>query len=223
MNFRAGGAQPKMRDGWFVDGNSRRVVQPMVFPADHPKPVLRGQAKGMQQVLKERGLFRRGLLMKCPDGCADGATTCCARRIVENQPDFKEQRSLVQEVIEKAGRFFLLCMLLSKVCAGHICIFLPKYHCEINFIEYFWGAVKRYLREHCDYTFSTLKENMPKAMASVSVELIRKWEHRAWRFIDAYKGGLGATEAQRKVKEFSSRKYKSHRRIPERVAAAMDT
>ena len=32
-------------------------------------------------------------------------------------------KSLVQEVIE---------------AAGHICIFLPKFHCELNFIEFFW-------------------------------------------------------------------------------------
>ncbi|KAJ7205486.1 hypothetical protein GGX14DRAFT_367159 [Mycena pura] len=152
MKFRTGGKQPHMRDGWFVK-DGRRVAQKMSFPANHRTASLRGKPKGMQQVLKERGLFRKGL---------------------------------------------------------------------INFIEYFWGAVKRYLREHCDYTFATLKENIPKAMASVSVELIRKWEHRAWRFIDAYSQGLGAKDAQAKVKEFSSRKYKSHRRIPERVAEAMD-
>ena len=106
--------------------------------------------------------------------------------------------------------------------SGHICIFLPKFHCEINFIEYFWGAVKKWLRDHCDYTFETLRQNMPKALGSVPVELIRKWEHRAWRFIDAYAEGLGARDAQKKVKEFSSRTYKSHRRIPEQLAQAMD-
>src|SRR5271168_2379002 len=54
-------------------------------------------------------------------------------------PDFKAQKSLVQEVITAAGR---------------LCTFLPKYHCELNFIEFFWGAVKRWLRDNCDYTFS---------------------------------------------------------------------
>jgi hypothetical protein len=44
----------------------------------------------------------------------------------------------------------------------------------MNFIEYFWGAVKKWLQEHCDYTFDTLVKNMPKAMASVLTELIRK-------------------------------------------------
>ncbi|KAJ3831252.1 hypothetical protein F5878DRAFT_549780 [Lentinula raphanica] len=84
------------------------------------------------------------------------------------------------------------------------------------------SAVKKYLREHCDYTFNTLRENMPIALQSVSVELIRKWEHRAWRFIDAYTEGLDAQTASAKVKEFSSCRYTSHRRIPEDVAHEMD-
>ncbi|KAJ3812871.1 hypothetical protein F5876DRAFT_36415 [Lentinula aff. lateritia] len=84
------------------------------------------------------------------------------------------------------------------------------------------GDLKHYLREHCDYTFKTLHENMLKALASIQVELIRKWEHRAWRFIDAYGEGLGAKDAVTKVKQFSSRRYTSHHRIPESLAQAMD-
>ena len=44
--------------------------------------------------------------------------------IISQQPDFVEQKSSVQEVVEEAG---------------HLCIFLPKFHCELNFIEFFWG------------------------------------------------------------------------------------
>jgi hypothetical protein len=62
--------------------------------------------------------------------CNPNATECCATQILSLQPDFQEQKSLVQEVIEDAG---------------HLCIFLPKFHCELNFIEFFWGAVKKYL------------------------------------------------------------------------------
>ncbi|KAL1743271.1 hypothetical protein HDZ31DRAFT_41265, partial [Schizophyllum fasciatum] len=84
------------------------------------------------------------------------------------------------------------------------------------------GMKQRWLREHCDYSFDTLKENMPKALQSVAVGLIRKWEHRAWRFIDAYGDGLDARDAQKRVKEFSSRCYKSHRRIGETLGRTLD-
>ena len=205
MNLRPGGKQAWMRDGWFVrDG--QKVVQPMNFPKDHAE--FPDQQKGMKQVLLERGLWVDKLRMKCrQEKCTVGSVNCCATRLLELQPDFKEQCSLVQEVIEEAG---------------HLCIFLPKFHCELNFIEYFWGAVKRYLQENCDYTFSTLQQNLPMALESVSVETIRKWEHRMWRWVDAYDGGMGARDAQLHVQKFSSRKYKSHRQVPEGVAAQLD-
>ncbi len=82
--------------------------------------------------------------------------------------------------------------------------------------------MKYYLRENCDYTFTTLQRNMPEALKSVSIDTIRKWEHRMWRWIDAYKGGLDAHAAQTQVRNFSSRKYTSHRRIPEGVARELD-
>lgn len=97
-----------------------------------------------------------------------------------------------------------------------------KYHCELNFIEFFLGAVKRYLRENCDYTFKTLKTNLPKAMASVRLSTIRLWEHRMHRWMSAYRSGLEMKTAQLQVKEFSSRKYKSHRRVLETVACLFD-
>ncbi|KAI0372083.1 hypothetical protein BV20DRAFT_1034932 [Pilatotrama ljubarskyi] len=126
MNLRPGGKQARMRDGWYMwDGV--RIMQPMVFPPDHPK---------------------------YPDA--------------------------------------------------------PK------------GMKQRFLRENCDYTFSTLQENLPCALASVSVELIRKWEHRLRRWMDAYGSGLSSKAAQDQVKAFSSRCYKSHRRIPESLARLLD-
>jgi transposase len=105
--------------------------------------------------------------MACKKGCVDGALGCCAKNILERELDFKAQKSLVQDVIE---------------AAGHLCIFLPKFHCELNFIEFFWGATKKWLRDHCDHTFETLKENLPLAMDSVKLTTI-------WRSEDMIRAG----------------------------------
>jgi len=40
--------------------------------------------------------------------------------------------------------------------------------------------------------------------------------------MDAYRDGLNAKDAQLHVQAFSSKKYTSHRHVPEQVAAAFD-
>jgi hypothetical protein len=79
--------------------------------------------------------------------CNPEATNCCATHLLSLQPDFQEQKSLVQETIE---------------AVGHLCIFLLKFHCELNFIEFFWEQW-----EHCDYTYDGLRANILKALTSM--------------------------------------------------------
>jgi hypothetical protein len=55
---------------------------------------------------------------------------CCAARILSAQPDFLSQKCHQQEVIE---------------AAGHMCIFYPKFHCELNYIESYWAEAKRWV------------------------------------------------------------------------------
>ena len=43
-----------------------------------------------------------------------------------------------------------------------------------------------------------------------------------YQWMDAYRAGLGTSEAQIQVRKFSSTKYKSHQCIPEAVARAFD-
>jgi len=163
MNMNPGGKQAHLWDGWFMH-HGNKITQHMIFPQDHPE--FPGMPKGMKYVLIGRGLWQDGLRVRCKD-CT--SNHCCAKQVLDHQPDFQAQKSLVEEVVESAG---------------HRCIFLPKFHCELNFIEYFWGATKRYLRNNCNYTFSTLQANMPKALASVEVHTIRKWEHRMKRWME---------------------------------------
>jgi hypothetical protein len=110
--------------------------------------IIRNWGVPLQQVLVKCSLWSEGLCMSCKS-CESGEIRCCAKWILNLQPDFLAQRSLVQEVIE---------------AVGHLCIFLPKFHFELNFIEFFWEAIKRYLQENCNYTFSTLQANLLAAL-----------------------------------------------------------
>ena len=56
------------------------------------------------------------------------------RKVLSLQADFQAEIPLLQQVIE---------------AAGHKCYFLPKFHCELNPIEMYWGWVK--IRESLQY------------------------------------------------------------------------
>ena len=116
MNRSNGGAQRKQRD--------------TVIPMNNPYPEFRGKAqkmtteagaaKGLQQTLAERGFNVGRMRAKCSPICPLENTDCCMARLLSKQDDFRLQESLLEKKIK--GR-------------GHICAFLPKFHCELNPIE----------------------------------------------------------------------------------------
>ena len=195
MNLKLGGKQPKMRDTIFGLNNQH---QSMVNE--------NGEPKGMKQVLTERGLWKNGLNADCPlcKSKVNDITRidCCARRIISLQPDFLAQKSALEEVILEAG---------------HKCIFYPKFHCELNFIKRYWGAAKRYARNNCNYSWSSLQRVVPAALESVDTIMIRKFARKAWRYMDLYRNGITG-----KLAEYAAKKYKSHRCIPEYVLSELN-
>ena len=79
-----------------------------------------GEPKGLQQTLEERGFNVQNLRAKCGPVCPFENNDCCMARILSKQEDFTNQISMLEAVIREAG---------------HLCIFLPKFHCELNPIE----------------------------------------------------------------------------------------
>lgn len=99
---------------------------------------------------------------------------CCARQVLAQQPDFEAQIGRVQEVVEDRG---------------HLVLFYPKFHCERNWIEYFWTRVKVYTQAHCSYDIQSLRENVPTALIWAS-NLIPKWWGKSFRIMDTYRDGV---------------------------------
>src|ERR1700720_2484893 len=153
--------------------------QDMVYPADHPEQKLRGLPKGLKAVLEERVsvwdelMTRRngkvnGKCKQCKKsqvkkdaerqiaeaeamGREDGLTDkdlveaeesveesedkwCCMYKVMSLQDDFVNEKPQLQHDLE---------------ARGHICLFLPKFHCELNPIELVWGYAK-----YCESLFS---------------------------------------------------------------------
>lgn len=117
---------------------------------------------------------------------------CCARQCLRLEPDFQVQKSSLQEGIE---------------ARGHLALFYPKFHCELNFIEFFWAAAKRHARENCEYSLQGLRDTIPLSLSSVSEVTIWRLYQKTQRTMCAYRDGC-----QYGTAEFKDRVYKSHRR-----------
>ncbi|KIO26701.1 hypothetical protein M407DRAFT_74171 [Tulasnella calospora MUT 4182] len=190
----------KMRNGQFKDGRPH----PLYYSANHPEPNKAGCFKGMEVILRERNLWPSGgLLAECRGfKCADpeNKTDCCARRLLFSQPDFVNQKCLLQELIEGRGHHFL---------------FYPKFHCELNFIEMCWGRAKYSYRMYgIPRNETQQEEHIRKALDSVSMTMIQRYSNRSARFMHAYQEGLSGQQAA-----WANRKYHGHRVLPAEIIA----
>ncbi|KAF7319733.1 hypothetical protein MKEN_00755500 [Mycena kentingensis (nom. inval.)] len=196
----------RMRDTEYVDKEGNTVPQSLYFPDGHPRA---GIFKGMWTLLLERGLVdgKENLRAQCGTSfkCKDTSPTarCCCRRILYNQPDFVNVESLIETLARDQGS----CVL-----------FLPKFHCEVNPIEQYWGHGKRLYRLNPP---SSKEEdviaNALAALDSIPLDAIRKYCNRAWRFTDAYQKGLTGMQAA-----FAGKKYHGHRVVPPSIWEDMD-
>ena len=148
---------PRMRHGMLTNG----TPQLLYFPEDHP--TMPGWFKGMEQIIKERGLWPEGGLNAQCEGfkCVPGHRDCCCRRLLFTQPDFTSQKSQLEEYI---------------MARGHICNFYPKFHCELNFIEQYWGAVKwRYRSSPRTANFDEMEKNVLQCLDDVPLLQIKRY------------------------------------------------
>jgi transposase len=153
--------QVRMEDGTF---NGKK--QEFYFPADHP--LYPGWFKGMAQILTERGFNVTGKKAQCSPKFGDCPRIdgtylgdCCCRRLLYSQPDFAAEVSRLEKAAAKHD---------VKI---H---FLPKFHCELNFIEQCWGDAKRWYRlQPSSSSEEDLEMNLKNSLDQVHLETMRRF------------------------------------------------
>ncbi len=168
--------------------------------SDGPQPVpaeLLGLGKGIYQVLAERKCMvdatklqlqehdhAGGLTLNVPQmlqqldtvrACLEYQTgTCksksdatrgqcrCGLCVLSDCPDFAAQENGIQEVFTNYN---------LQHGTSHVCVFLPKFHPELNFSERCWAKMKSYLSTHTDFTLSGLRARVPIALGSENLPL----------------------------------------------------
>ena len=88
-----------------------------------------GRPKGLKLVLQERGIDVTGMN-------ADKL-----REELAKIEDFKNPKTLVEEKVKSRG---------------HLCMFFPKFHCELNAIEQCWCHAKKFSRAYANGTITRL-------------------------------------------------------------------
>ena len=80
-------------------------------------------------------------------------------------------------------------------------ILFPKYHCELNSIEQFWGRSKQELRRReTSYTKPQLCVAVAAVQNNVPLPLICRYSRTVFRFMDGYRKGLTGEAASKIVK-----------------------
>ena len=143
-----------------------------------------GIPKGMKIILEERGVDTKG--MKAQD----------MREALKTHDDFSGQKTILEDYIEQRG---------------HICLFYPKFHCELSPIERVWCQAKKHTRAYADGTITRLRKSVPEGCDSVTVEQIKMFFRTCRDYERAYQEGGTGKEVEERVEV-----YKSHRRVSKR-------
>lgn len=169
----------------------------------------------MVTILTERGISVMGsnglpLNAECEQcktvkGLHDGRETgrCCLRRICAKLPDFLAEKPAIAKYLEERG---------------HVCLFLPKFHCELNYIERIWGIMKNYLRSQQDDGDSRPQQViMQEAYERIPLKTHRLCAQSCVRMEGSYRGGLTG-----RVAAFAARIFSGHREVPAYVYDLID-
>ena len=112
------------------NGRKQQKQKDTIIPDTNPTVLMHGKleklttensdVKGLQDVLEEHGFDTKGMHAKCAPICPFKNDRCCMACLLSKQDDFVNQTSMLEAAITNRG---------------HLCLFLPKFHCELNPIK----------------------------------------------------------------------------------------
>ena len=173
----------KMADRMNVNpGGKQPAMRSTVWDGAPQEMTLRdGTPKGLRIVLEERGVNTCGMNAKK------------MREILATHEDFSSQKTILEELVESQS---------------HICLFLPRFHCELNPIERVWCHSKKHTRANVNGSITRLRDILPHAFDSCSPELIKKFFRTCREYEKAYREGCTGKDVDTIIKV-----YKSHRSV----------
>ena len=111
-----------------VAGGEAKVVGKCKFckmseqQKDAQRPVAQAEEAGQEETLAESNITQA----EQPD-IEPQSDWCCMHRVLSLQDNFANETPMIQKYVESRG---------------HVCLFYPKFHCELNPMEMVWGFVK---------------------------------------------------------------------------------
>jgi len=159
-----------------------------------------GQAKGLKQVLWERGLWVDGMVRAVgeDDDEPQRSQSMSMTHVLSECEDFRNEVTLLEEIAWRRG---------------HIVLFTPKGHCELAGIgiEYCWGKLKKWYRRNNSPTgpadfFDLVVRSMSREVLPLTTA--RRFARKARAYMRAYLSGESNEHA---LLEAMVKRFKTHR------------
>ena len=140
-----------------------------------------GRPKGMKMVLQERGVDTKGMNAQK------------MRETLSKYLDFASSKTIVQDKIE---------------AWGHVCMFFPKFHYELNTSERNWCHAKKHSRKYSNGSITRLWKIVPEALDTCTPELTESFLEKVGITLELIVKDNTFWNVDKAVKQ-----YKSHRKV----------
>jgi len=155
-----------------------------------------GKAKGIAQILWERGLWIEGMKLTLKEDHLFYPDRS-AKHVLANCDDFKEEVGAMEDLVQSYG---------------HIVMFSPKGHPEIAGagIEFDWGVSKKFFRRNSNHIANNCEHDVRASLEKINLQIAKNTSRKARSYMRAYEKDGGGSQLL--IEKFV-KLHKSHRNI----------